>query len=167
MNRRRQFFSTIGLGFLLVGGAAAAPARNSRRRRSRTGHCRRPRRSTARNTRFSPSPPETALRTHSMLSRAKASNTRARCNATVTPSLFSSNGYLSSRSRRRRRHHDHLPLALMTRRSLRSRVRRPKPPCRLGWYCAPVRGNLREISSSASCVAIGYPITLALPAHRH
>jgi hypothetical protein len=25
MNRRRQFFSTIGLGFLLVGGAAAAP----------------------------------------------------------------------------------------------------------------------------------------------
>ena len=25
MNRRRQFFSTIGLGFLLAGGAAAAP----------------------------------------------------------------------------------------------------------------------------------------------
>src|SRR6266404_8859183 len=25
MNRRRQFFSTIGLGFLLVGGAAAVP----------------------------------------------------------------------------------------------------------------------------------------------
>jgi hypothetical protein len=25
MNRRRQFFSTIGLGFLLVGGAAVAP----------------------------------------------------------------------------------------------------------------------------------------------
>jgi hypothetical protein len=25
MNRRRQFFSTIGLGFLLAGGAAAVP----------------------------------------------------------------------------------------------------------------------------------------------
>ena len=44
-----------------------------------------------------------------MLSRAKASNTPARCNATVTPSSFSSNGCLSSRSHPRKCRHDHLP----------------------------------------------------------
>ena len=55
MKRRRQFFSTIGLGFLLVGGAAAVP-------RDEFAAASKPHRTLlptapehARNTRFSPS----------------------------------------------------------------------------------------------------------------
>ena len=138
---------------------------NERRRtwcrlRSRSGHLRRSRRSDARNTRFWPSRRGTASRTSSMHSRKKTSNTPAGCDVTAIPSLFSSNGYLSNRSRRRRRHHDHLQLALITRPQAEQPSSRTQASLPTWLVLRSRQGNLQEISSSASCVAIEYPITL-------
>jgi len=125
MNGRRRFFSTIGLGFLLAGGAAAAP-------REDLASTAEPQRTLAPSApqqraqyKVSPSRRGTASRTSSMQSRKKTSNTPAGCDVTAIPSSFSSNGCPSSRSRRRTRHHHDLPLAFMTCHRLKTQVSLP------------------------------------------
>jgi hypothetical protein len=115
MNERRRFFSTIGLGFLLAGGAAAAPREDLV--------------STAQSQRtLAPITPQRRAQ-YKVLAIPAGDSVEDVFNALAQENfqyagwmrrygdtdLFSSNGYLSSRSRRRTRHHDHLPLALITR----------------------------------------------------
>ena len=113
MNGRRRFFSTIGLGFLLAGGAAAAAGED--------------RASTAEPQRtLAPIAPQQRAQ-YKVFTIPAGDTVPAGCDVTAIPSSFSSNGCPSSRSRRRTGHHYDLPLALMTRHRLSSRVRRPKP----------------------------------------
>ena len=122
-----DFSARLVWGSCWPGERLPLPVRTWRRLQSRSGHLRRAHRSDAPITRFSPSRRGAASRTSSMQSRKKTSSTPAGCDVTAIRSSFSSNGCPSSRSRRRTRHHHDLPLALMTRHRLSSRVRRPKP----------------------------------------
>src|SRR5262245_19305540 len=166
MNGRRRFFSTIGLGFLLAGGAAAA----AREDRASTAEPQRTLAPIAPQQTLAPIAPQ--QRAQYKVFTIPAGDTVEDVFNAVAQENFQYAGWV-------RRYGDTefifvkwVPVEPVPPEDTSS----PRPPAGFddapssqtqASGTAPVRGNLQEISSSASCVAIRHPITLALPAHRH